>query len=76
MHDVNYREDNHTLPYQRSLDWEAITCALAQTGYTGDFTFEADNFLRPFPKELQPNGSVLMAQVGRYLIARIEAQRP
>lgn len=76
VHDVNYLEDNHTLPFLEKLDWESITKALAEIGYEGDFTFEADNFLLSFPPALQPEASILMAKTGRYLIYRIQAQRP
>ena len=52
---------------------EAIAGALAEIGYEGDFTFEADEFLVKLPKPLKEDGSALMAKVGRYLIGRIEA---
>ncbi len=72
VHDVDYRHDNHTLPYLQSLDWNCVTTALAEIHYTGDFTFEADCFLTSFPIDLQPEASVFMAKIGRYLISRIE----
>lgn len=75
VHDVNYVRDCHTMPFVEKLDWESIAAALGEIGYEGDFTFEADNFLYPFPKELEPDASALMAKVGRYLISRIEAHR-
>lgn len=74
VHDVDYLQDCHTLPFTESLNWEAITGALAQIGYEGDFTFEADNFFINFPKELMPQASALMAKTGRYLIRRIAEQ--
>jgi len=73
VHDVDYRHDNHTLPYLQSLDWESITAALAEIHYTGDFTFEADCFLTAFPAQLQPEASAFMAKTGRHLISLIEA---
>lgn len=75
VHDVNYVRDCHTMPFMESLDWEAITRALAEIGYEGDFTLEADEFLRGLPPELMPEASVLMAKTGRYLMKRIEEQR-
>lgn len=75
VHDVNYVSDCHTMPFMEKLDWESITEALADIDYEGDFTFEGDHFLYPLPRELRPEGSVLMAKVGRYLIGRIEAKR-
>ncbi len=75
VHDVNYVSDCHTMPFMEKLDWESITDALADIDYEGDFTFEGDHFLYPLPHELRPEGSVLMAKVGRYLIRRIEEKR-
>ena len=68
VHDVDYVSDCHTMPFLESLDWNAITCALAEIGYEGNLTFEADNFLYKMPKELMPEASRLMARTGRYLI--------
>lgn len=70
VHDVDYLHDCHTLPFNRDLDWDAITAALAEIHYEGDFTFEADAFLKQFPPELRRDASVLMERTGRYLVAR------
>nr|WP_304578734.1 sugar phosphate isomerase/epimerase family protein [uncultured Acetatifactor sp.] len=74
VHDVNYVRDCHTMPFMEALDWEAITGALAEIGYEGDFTLEADEFLRGLPPELMPEASALMAKTGHYLIKRIREQ--
>ena len=74
VHDVDYREDKHTLPFTQELDWEEITKALGEVGYRGDFTFEAEQFIRKMPQQLWPEALKLMAAVGRYLMGRIEAQ--
>lgn len=71
VHDVDYVRDCHTLPFQQKLHWDKICLALKEVGYQGDFTFEADNFLFPVPKELQPAASSFMCRVGRYLVAQI-----
>lgn len=75
VHDVDFLHDCHTLPFMEKIDWESVTSALAEIGYTGDFTFEADNFLAAFPKELQPSASALMEKTGRYLIERIQVKQ-
>ena len=75
VHDVNYVRDCHTMPFMESLDWNAIARSLGEIGYEGDFTFEADNFLAPFPDALKPEASALMAKTGRYLMERIDAAR-
>lgn len=75
VHDVDYLNDNHTLPFTRELDWESITQALGQADYRGDFTFEAEQFLKKMPTELAADGLKMMERVGRYLIGRIDANR-
>ena len=75
IHDVNYVRDCHTLPFMEKLPWEDIMAALGQTGYAGDFTFEANNFLRNLPVELLEPACAFMARTGRYLMSRIQAHR-
>jgi sugar phosphate isomerase/epimerase len=72
VHDVDYLDDKHTLPFTQSLDWEEIAKALGEVGYRGDFTYEANVFLKKLPQDLWTEGLKMMAAVGRYLIARIE----
>jgi len=73
VHDVDHLHDCHTLPFTQSLDWESIMEALAEIGFDGELTFEADNFIRKLPDELKIEGSAFMAKTGRYLISRFEA---
>lgn len=73
VHDVDYLHDCHTLPFTKSLDWEAIALALAETGYEGNFTFEADGFYEGFPPQLLPDACRLLERTGRYLTGRIRA---
>jgi len=75
IHDVDLREDRHTLPFTQYLDWERITKALGEIDYTGNFTFEASDFITNFPQELWPDAALLMAKTGRYLMGRIENYR-
>lgn len=75
IHDVDYRSDTHTLPFQQMLPWEEIMAALADIGYEGDLTFEANNFVKNLPVELIEPACAFMAQTGRYLISRFEAHR-
>ena len=77
IHDNNYREDTHTIPYDRAckMDWNKITTALGEIDYKGDFTYEADNFLVRFDRSSIQAATTFMAQLGRTLIAKIEAAR-
>ena len=76
VHDVDYLRDKHTLPFTQELDWEGIAQALGEVGYRGDFTYEANNFLKKLPQPLWADGLKMMAAVGRYLIGRIEENYP
>jgi len=75
VHDNNYREDTHTLPMLSMMDWNEISKALADIDYDGEFTFEADAFLRYIPKDFKPTACKYMADTGRYLINKIEAYK-
>ena len=68
VHDTDYRNDLHTLPWCGRLPWQEIMAALGEIGYTGDLTFEADNFIAHTPKTLIPSALRYMHDVGRELI--------
>ena len=46
--------------------------ALAEIGYEGNFTYEADYFFQRRPPEIAPAEARLMASIGRTLIKRFE----
>ncbi len=71
VHDNDFIGDQHTLPFTRNMNFELITTALHDIGYEGDFTFEADNFLKVLPPELMMDASIYMCKVGRYLMKRV-----
>ncbi len=68
VHDTDYRNDLHTLPFCGRLPWQEIMAALGEIGYTGELTFEADNFIGHTPKTLFPSALRYMHDVGRELI--------
>lgn len=70
IHDNNHLNDQHTLPFTQSLDWQAITGALKDIRYSGDLTLESDGFLLNFPKELAVPACKLMLKTARYLAAQ------
>lgn len=73
--DNDYCNDNHTLPYLGSMEWNKIFQALAEIGYKDDFTYEADSFISGFPDDFLPDVSAFMCKVGRYMIRRIEEEK-
>ena len=75
-HDVGYGVDLHTLPYLGTIkDWDASLAALNEVGYTGELTFEADNFFHNMPDDYLPTALKYMHDTGRGLIARAEAMK-
>ena len=78
VHDNNYRQDNHTVPYDygMKMNWNEITKALGEIDYAGDFTFEADNFPARFDDSVVQDAVNFMAVIGRRLCAKIDAARP
>ena len=75
VQDNNYVEDLHTLPYISKINWKEVTLALGQSGYEGDLTFEADNFVNRFDDGMTPYAVDFMAKVGKDLVAKVEAAR-
>ena len=72
VHDNDYQSDTHTAPYLGKMHWDTICSALADIGYKGDITLEADNFFNHFPEELAESVTRFMHDIGRNLIDRIE----
>lgn len=75
IHDNDNIHDSHTLPYMMDLDWNGILKSLADIDYRGNFTYEADNFLKGFPEELLPTAVKFMSDVGRYMMSVIDGYR-
>ncbi len=75
IHDNDNINDSHQLPYLMDMDWDAILCALGEINYKGNFTYEADSFLRRFPVDLMPACEKFMHDVGRSMMNKIESFR-
>lgn len=74
VHDNNLIDDQHMLPYMRNINFDLTLKALRDIGYEGDFTFEADRFLRYLPKGLIMPGLKFMLETGRYMASQIEEE--
>lgn len=75
VHDNDHVSDMHTLPFMGKMDWDAICSALAQTNYSGDFTYEVGGtYLVHYKKDkaLMESAFRLMEVTGRKLISMIE----
>lgn len=71
VHDNNFREDTHTVPFLGQMNWQAITAALADIQYAGDLTLESDGFLKGYPDAFLPQAARFMQEIGRHLIRMI-----
>ena len=72
IHDTDFVDDSHTLPFIKKIDYLSVAKALGEIGYSGDFTFESGSFFRPFPQELMLPAAALMCQTGKFLAGKIE----
>jgi sugar phosphate isomerase/epimerase len=77
VHDNDYRNDRHALPYQGRIDWNEVTKALGEIDYQGDFTYEVSENLYPehMPDALVPVSVKYVADIGRYLCNQVESYR-
>lgn len=75
VHDVDYVSDLHTLPGQGKLDWDKVCRALAEVGYDGDFTLEANRFWAGYDDELIPDALRFMSRVSKRLADKIEGYK-
>ncbi|MBQ2847160.1 MAG: sugar phosphate isomerase/epimerase [Clostridia bacterium] len=71
IHDNDNIHDTHTLPYLSKMDWDSILKALADIDYAGNFTYEADGFLRMFPDSMLVECEKFMCGIGREMIKKI-----
>lgn len=72
VHDNDNVHDSHTLPGVGKINWKSVTKALHDTGYQGNFTFEADEFYNGFEDEFLPEAAKFMCRRGRQLIKMVE----
>lgn len=72
VHDNDFLHDLHTLPGVGKIDWHAVTGALSDIGYSGNFTYEAHSFFSGFEDGILPSAVKFMHDRGRQLIKMIE----
>ena len=72
VHDNDLYDDLHTFPFCGKINWKEVAKALKDVGYSGNFTFEADAFMKNYPDELIPACLYLLEKTGRYLIKLIQ----
>ena len=75
IHDNDFVNDRHTIPYLGKTNWDEVCKAFAEIGYEGDFTSETCVYEGAFPAELVPAALQLEVAVFRHLMAKIESYR-
>ena len=75
IHDNDFVNDRHTIPYLGKTNWDEVCKAFAEIGYDGYFTSEAGTFEGSFPPALIPAALQLEVTVFRYLAEKIESYR-
>ena len=76
IHDNDYKNDQHKLPYEGIIDWDAVTQALGEIDYQGYFTYETSGNLSRMDDEFIPVGLKYMADLARHMAQKIEWSRP
>ncbi|MEE0807857.1 MAG: sugar phosphate isomerase/epimerase family protein [Acutalibacteraceae bacterium] len=74
IHDTDLVNDNHTIPYLHKINFAPILDALAEIGYKGDITFEANVIYRNFPDELCLSAARLMGDIGHYFADKVQGK--
>ena len=74
VHDVDYCNDLHTIPYLGKIKWDRVVDSLADIGYGGEFTMESDAFLAPYDVDFLPTATRFMGDTTRHLVQRLEAR--
>ncbi len=76
IHDVDYINDNHTLPGFGKINFEPVVKALKEIGYEGVFTLECSSFFNHFNRDYDidflPTAAKFMADRTKYLIETIK----
>ncbi len=77
VHDNDYRNDQHLMPFSGKMDWKSICQALGEIDYDGDLTYEVGGaFYGGVPDEFIVEATAYSAQIGRFLMSQIDANRP
>ncbi len=75
VNDNHGMADEHLLPFFGNIDWMEAMAGLADIGYTGELTYEIQEFGRNVPNDLKEQVVSLSVTVGQYLIGMYEQAR-
>jgi sugar phosphate isomerase/epimerase len=72
VHDNDKLHDSHLMPFTANIDFEPIAKALADVGYTGYVTLEADRHLEQYGEERILDGIIALEKSARRFAAMIK----
>ena len=67
IQDNHFKDDDHLMPFFGKTNWADAMAGLAEIGYTGDLTYEIQEFARYMPNELKFLAVELSVKIGDYL---------
>ncbi len=70
LHDNDYQGDRHTIPGLGMMNWDNIMKAFEDIKYDGEFTYEADAFLKGFDNEFFPTAVEFMVKRAKHLVSK------
>ena len=77
IHDNNYQEDDHILPYMGKMDWVELAKALGEIDYDGYFTYEINGkYLDTADDAFVPVFLKYSYEVAKHIVGIMEANRP
>jgi sugar phosphate isomerase/epimerase len=77
IHDNDYKEDRHGIPYSGLINWDEVMRSLADIDYTGEFTYEISMapIVGRMDPGLYPDNLRYIHQVGRHLVDKFHDYR-
>lgn len=77
VHDNDYKDDRHAIPYSGKIDWDQVTKALGEINYSGDFTYEISltSAIGRMNRSLYPATLRYISEIGKHLVEMTEQYR-
>ena len=77
VHDNDFKNDRHVIPFSGKVDWYQVTKALGEINYSGDFVYECliKRCINQLTPQMYPVILEYMAKIGRHLIDEVEKNR-
>lgn len=73
VHDNDYNEDLHSMPYFFQIKFNQMAKALKDIHYSGDMTLEAGNIYAKLPRRTWESAAGLMLELGRHMVELVRS---